>query len=111
MSDITCAGDDLTNKHLDVIAWCLERFFGHSEESAAQTTKRYYIAHKHIHDDPLYQHEGPYWMALRIHFAEDLGSPGDFHIWRVKSGYHDVPKEAGEHYYRHCFGNDGEKAS
>lgn len=86
------------------MAWCLERYFGHSPEAATDAIERYYKAWKGIHDDDLDQHEGPYWMALRVHFIQDLkGSPGEFPLRRVENGYRDVPWESTEFRHQHCF--------
>ena len=60
----------MTNRHLEVMAWCLAKYFGHTEETATDAVERYYDTWKGIHDDDLYQHEGPYWMALREYFYQ-----------------------------------------
>ena len=100
---ISCTNDEDTRKVLEVVAWCLKQYFGHNEDSAVATVERYYTSHAEIHDDHLYQQEGAYWMALRIHFVEDLKNPGDFHVWRVANGYTRVPNEVGEFFHQHFF--------
>jgi hypothetical protein len=46
-------------------------------------------------------------MALRIHFIDDLkGTPGEFDMWRVESGYTRVPDEVPDMFDRHFFDKD-----
>ena len=48
MKRISCSHDDMRNKHLEVMAWCLAKYFGHTEETATVAVERYYDTWKGI---------------------------------------------------------------
>lgn len=102
MSVFDFESDEDTEKLFEVVSWCLQRYFSHTPESALRTINHYYNEYRSSRSDDFYHHEGPYWVALLIHYCEDLrGEAGQFHAWRVQSGYQSIPAEVHEYFRTH----------
>src|SRR5687768_6365047 len=96
--------DEDTFAFFEVECWCLQRYFGHTAESARAAAN----AFVKLLDGPdsleWLHHDGFFWTALRIHHAIDLvGKWDDFHEWRVKAGFTTVPEEVREYALKHYF--------
>jgi hypothetical protein len=101
----TFSPDADTARLFDVIAWCLQRYFGHSEASAVGAINNYHELFEHQHQgDDFYHREGAYWVALRIHYVMDLhGDPNKFEDFRREKGITRPPEEAQEFFRKHYF--------
>ena len=96
--------DDDTRRLFDIVGWCLERYFGHTDESATAAINAYYHRFSSLHDDDVYHELGPYFSALRIHYVIDLGGTlNRFPLWRHEAGYLREPPESLEYFRENYF--------
>jgi hypothetical protein len=93
--------DEDTKVVLGAAAWCLQRFFGYTDEAAAAAAvEEYRERWKNRHDDWFYHHEGPFLIAARLYFCRDLnGEESKFVDWRIKQGWTCEPREATEYFF------------
>lgn len=92
--------DPDTQHLLETVVWCLERFFGYTENDASATVIAYFLSKNQEAwiDDDFYHHEGPYGVALRSHYVQGLKLGSDredtFYNWARQNGYYNPPREA-----------------
>ncbi|WP_144034317.1 hypothetical protein [Sphingomonas sp. IBVSS2] len=76
--------DEYVNRLYDDIREELVGIFSHSPARASEILASFYTKHPEC-DEDFYFHQGPFNMALRVHYEQVLGgeaSSADFVAWR-----------------------------
>lgn len=92
--------DDVTLAILETTAFCLQKYLGYSEAQAVALIEQYYH-HKSFVDEDFIHHEGPFRIAVRMHYFVTLqGNPGEFENWKRENNLMSPPQGAPSYFLR-----------
>lgn len=103
MNDFSFSTDDDTIRLLEITAWCLKKYFNHTDLSATEAINNYYNKNQsrlknNDWGDDFYHHEGFFRIALIIQYFEVLKPESNTYLENLnrikKFEYNKTPNEA-----------------